>query len=695
VKQVLQSLSNGQTDVADVPAPGPGPGRVLIRTTRSLVSAGTERMLVDFGRAGLIGKARQHPDRVRQVIDKARTDGLAPTLAAVRSRLDRPDPLGYCNVGEVMDGGGAFPSGIRVASNGRHAEVVSVPTHLCAAIPDEVDDESAAFTVIGAIALQGMRLAEPTLGESVAVIGLGLVGLVAVQLLRANGCRVLGLDMDPARLALARSFGAETVDLSGDADPVPAAWRFSRNRGMDAVLVTASTQSSAPIRHAASMSRKRGRIVLVGVTGLELNRADFYEKELTFQVSCSYGPGRHDTDYEERGRDYPVGFVRWTEQRNFEAVLDMMAAGRLDMAPLVTHRFTIAEAARAYDLITGDAPSLGVLLTYPGSEDPAGIGKRSVRLAAEAKGGAPAVVALVGAGNHAAGQLAPALKESGARLRFVVSAGGVSSLDVGRRFGFEKAATDVSAALADPAVNAAVIATRHDSHAQLAIAALAAGKHVFVEKPMALTHEELDAVAAAHGAAGVVLTVGFNRRFSPLAITMAELVGAVAAPKAFVMTVNAGALPSGHWASDPEVGGGRIVGEAVHFLDLLRFLASAPIVSHTIRRMGDGADDTATISLGFGDGSIGTIHYFANGSRGVPKERLEVFASGGVLQLDNFRRLRGVGWPGFRRRNLSRQDKGQAACVRRFVDAVESGRAPIPIDEIIEVSRVAIDLAAG
>ena len=372
MKQILQSLRTGVTEVAEVPCPAVGRSQVLVRTTRTLVSAGTERMLVDFGKAGLVGKARQQPDRVRQVLAKMRTDGLAPTLEAVFNKLDQPLPLGYCNVGTVIEAGSGVAGlspGDRVVSNGRHAEAVAVPVNLCARVPAGVSDDEAAFTVLGAIALQGIRLVQPTLGEAVVVTGLGLIGLMTVQLLRAHGCRVLGIDMDPAKLRLAEGFGAETVNLAAGGDPVVAAQAFSRGRGVDAVIITASTKSSEPMHQAALMCRKRGRIVLVGVAGLELSRADFYEKELQFQVSCSYGPGRYDPDYEEKGQDYPVGFVRWTEQRNFEAVLDMLAERRLDVQPLISHRFALEDAGEAYDLVTGGAPSLGILLGYRTADD--------------------------------------------------------------------------------------------------------------------------------------------------------------------------------------------------------------------------------------------------------------------------------------------------------------------------------------
>lgn len=706
MKQVLQNLKDGSTEVAEVPCPRVGEGQLLIRTARTLVSAGTERMLVDFGKASFIDKARQQPDKVRMVLDKVRTDGLMPTIEAVRNKLDQPLPMGYCNVGQVVEVGSGvsgFAVGDRVASNGKHAEMVAVPVNLCAKVPDGVGDEAAAFTVLGAIALQGIRLVQPTLGETVVVTGLGLIGLVTVQLLKAQGCRVLGLDFDTEKLALARSFGAEVVDLKSGADPVAAAMAFSRGRGVDAVIVTASTKSNEPMHQAAQMSRKRGRIVLVGVVGLELSRADFFDKELTFQVSCSYGPGRYDPNYEEKGQDYPVGFVRWTEQRNFEAVLDIVAEGRLDVAPLVSHRFTIDDAAKAYQVVGGSEPSLGIVLSYPQEfEQAEAVAQvRTVSLVSPPMAGTSLPsgadgrlsLSVIGAGNYAGAVLVPAFKEAGAGLRRIASSGGVTSVHLGRKFGFEQATTDTAGLLADEGANAVVVATRHDTHANYVLQALAAGKHVFVEKPLALRHEDLDEIAAAAQAAQRLVMVGFNRRFAPQVQKMQALLAGAPGPKSLVMTVNAGAIPANHWTQDPEVGGGRLVGEGCHFIDLLRFLAGTPITQHQVLAMQASTRDSFTINLRFACGSLGTVVYLANGSKTFPKERLEVFAAGRVLQLDNFRRMTGYGWPGFKSMNLWSQDKGQAECAKAFCDAIRTGGpSPIPLSELMEVGKVTLDL---
>ena len=701
MKQILQSLKTGATEVADVPVPRLHHGQLLIATSHTLVSAGTERMLVEFGKANWLEKARQQPDKVKMVLDKIRTDGLQPTIEAVFNKLDQPLPLGYCNVGRITalgTGVTGYTLGQRVVSNGKHAEIVSVPINLCAPVPDSVADEAAAFTVLGAIGLQGIRLAQPTLGETVVVIGLGLIGLMTVQLLRAQGCRVLGVDFDTDKLALAQQFGAEIVDLSAGQDPVTIALAFSRGRGVDAVLITAATTSNQPMHQAAQMCRKRGRIVLVGVTGLELSRADFYEKELSFQVSCSYGPGRYDPNYEDQGIDYPIGFVRWTEQRNFEAILDMMAAGRLDVAPLISHRFPMTEAHHAYELITGAASSLGVVLQYPGQATL----ERTVTLStaqphrstADTPTATPAI-SFIGSGNYATAILIPAFKAAGARLHSVASSTGVSGVHAGRKHGFAETTTDSARLFADTATDALVITTRHDSHARFVVQALQAGKPVFVEKPLCLTLSELAEIE--HAYTGTTpLMVGFNRRFAPQVVKIKNLLQGVTAPKALVMTVNAGAIPADHWTQDLTIGGGRIIGEACHFIDLLRFLADSPIVSWNRSTLAASLQDTVSLNLSFADGSIGSIHYFANGAKAFPKERLEIFTQGRVLQLDNYRKLTGFGWPGFKTMNLWRQDKGQKACAAAFVQALrQGGPAPIPVDEIFEVSRVTIELAEG
>jgi predicted dehydrogenase len=699
LKQILQSLKTGITEVSEIPIPRVLPRSLLIKTSKTLVSAGTERMLLEFGKAGWIKKAYQQPEKLKMVLNKVATDGFMPTLETVFNKLNQPLPLGYCNMGIVHEIGSGvinYDKGDRVVSNGKHAEVVNVPINLCAKVPDVVSDEEASFTVLGAVALQGIRLAKPTLGEAVVVIGLGLVGLMTVQLLRANGCRVLGLDFDKEKLALAKKFGAEAVDLNKE-DPLAVVDIFSRGSGVDAVIITASTTSDKPVHQAAQMCRKRGRIVLVGITGLNLSRDDFFKKELTFQVSASYGPGRHDPNYEEKGQDYPVGFVRWTEQRNFEAVLDMMATGALDIKPLISHRFKITEAKKAYELVSGPKQSLGILLSYPGIEMTEASRKVSLLKNDNIKPNnnkiiKKAKVSFLGAGNYATSILIPAFKDAGADFKSIASSMGVSGVYAGYKYGFSETTTDSNRLFSDDATNAVVITTRHDSHTEFVLKAIEAKKHVFVEKPLCLTIDELDKIKNAYSSSNVLM-VGFNRRFAPQVKKMKSLLDDVSGPKAIVMTINAGNIPNDHWTQDLKVGGGRIIGEACHFIDLLRFLVGETITNYHVQFMDSSTKDTATIQLSFKGGSIGTIHYYANGSKSFPKERLEVFAGSGVLQLDNYRKLIGYGWPGFKKMNLWQQDKGQKACAKAFIDAISKKNiSPIPIEEIFEVSRISIML---
>lgn len=701
-------MASGETSLVNAPAPAVRSGTLKINTTNTLISAGTERMLVGFGRANWLQKARQQPDKVRMVLQKVQTDGLATTVEAVRSKLAQPLPLGYCNVGVVCDVGNdvsGFKPGDRIVSNGPHADIVVVPKNLCALIPDSVSDEAASFTVLASIGLQGIRLAQPTLGETFVVTGVGLIGLMTVQLLRAQGCRVLAVDFDEQKLSLARSYGAETCNPGKGEDVVSAGMAFSRGRGVDGVIITASTKSSDPVTQAAHMCRKRGRIVLVGVTGLELSRADFYEKELTFQVSCSYGPGRYDPSYEDQGNDFPIGFVRWTEQRNFEAVLDMLASGQLEVNSLISHRVAFEDAAGAYQTLTTDNSALGIILQYTSGDTERNIKKVVLAPSAVASfDPVKPVVGFIGAGNYASRMLIPAFKAAGAQFHTIVTAGGINGVIHGSKAGFAQASTDISAMLGESTINTVAIVTRHDSHARFVAQALKAGKHVFVEKPLAIEAEDLATVEEAYRKSveqGLKphLMVGFNRRFSPQVQKMKALLASVKEPKSFIMTMNAGAIPANHWTQDPSVGGGRIIGEACHFIDLMRFLAGSKIVSIQARRMGDTAavaitEDKAAITLGFEDGSFGTIHYLANGASSFPKERVEVFTAGRVLQLDNFRKLKGFGWPGFSKLNLWKQNKGQSECAAAFLAAVQNGAiTPITSDEIFEVARVSIEVA--
>jgi predicted dehydrogenase/threonine dehydrogenase-like Zn-dependent dehydrogenase len=711
MKQLLQRFDTGEMRVADVPIPTATGVNLIVEARASLISPGTERMVVELGRANLLEKARQRPDQVKQVMQKVRTDGLATTIDAVRSRLASPITLGYCSAGVVVEAGPRvrdFAAGDRVVTNGSHGEYVSVPHTLAARMPPGVDFDSAAFTPLAAIALQGVRMAQPTLGETVVVYGLGVIGLLAVQLLRVNGCRVIAIDRDAARLEMGRRFGATVID-GGSEDSIGRVMAETAGVGADAVLLTLASSSDEPVHEAAAMSRKRGRLVLVGVTGLNLRRDDFYKKELSFAVSCSYGPGRYDPFYEDEGNDYPIAFVRWTEQRNFEAVLALMAEGRLDVSPLITHRFRFADVLDAYELITGKAPSLGVVLEYEGREGmPPVVEDRTIVLAGDAAARrAPAKpvagsAAVIGAGAFAQRILLPAIRDAGFRLRSVASGKGTSATVAAEKFGFERATTDIDSVLADDEADTVFVLTRHDSHARLALRALAAGRHVFVEKPLALRHEDLEALATAAETSGTLLTVGFNRRHAPLTRELMAATRGRAGPLSLILTVNAGAIPRDHWTQHPEQGGGRIAGEACHFIDLCRAIVGAPIESAACTsardRSGRAIDDIAHITLAFADGSTAAVHYLASGSSAFPKERVEAFVDGATYVIDNWLRLRRFGGRSsaaarqlFRGR---RQDKGHAAQIAAWLAAVRSGGpAPIPLQELVEVSAWSLRLA--
>ena len=702
MRQILQNLNNGETSVVEVPTPKNLPGNLLIQSNISLVSAGTERMLVDFGKANYLSKARQQPDKVKQVLAKLNTDGVLATVDSVKSKLNQPIPLGYCNAGVIVDSMSEdFMVGDRVVSNGAHADFVRVPKNLCAKIPDNVDDESASFTVIGAIALQGIRLMSPGIGETVVVTGLGLIGLIAVQILRANGCRVLGIDYDANKCALAEKFGAQTVNLGIKDDPISVAKSFSRGKGVDAVLITASTDSSEPMKQAANMLRKRGRIVLVGVVGLELSREDLYEKEISFQVSCSYGPGRYDSNYEEGGNDYPIGFVRWTEQRNFEAILDMLSDGSLDVKPLITHRFDFGDATTAYNHLD-KLDALGILLTYRDIETSPELNEIDLKERLPLQLGQTVVAGFLGAGNYASRVLIPAFRKANVRLQTLVTSAGLNSQIHGSKNGFYVASTDEMSILESEMINTIIIATRHNLHADQVIAALKANKNVFVEKPLAISLDQIDKIENTYNDLKndkPRLMVGFNRRFSPFTSKLKTLLLNQSGPKVFVVTINAGEIAKDHWTQDPKIGGGRIIGEACHFIDLLRFLVGYKISGFTANKIGDAPgvetrEDKASITLSFSDGSLGTIHYLSNGGQSFPKERLEVFCNGAVLQLNNFRELKGYGWKGFRKKISLSQQKGQVDCVDAFVKSIENGHAaPIPFAELIEVSRICIEIS--
>lgn len=693
MKQIIQDLKNGNTNLADIPVPLPADGEVLIKTTRSLVSLGTERMLVEFGQANLINKARQQPDRVKMVLDKVKTDGLSSTLQSVRTKLDQPLPLGYSNVGVVVETGKNIrhlKKGDRVISNGFHAEYVSVPENLTAKIPDAVDDDQAVFTVVASIALQGIRLINPTLGETVVVYGLGLIGLLAVKILLANGCRVIGIDIDQEKVSLAASFGAETIVDSRDIDTPNMIEGMTNGIGVDAVLITASAKTNSIISSSARFCRKRGRVVLVGVIGLNLNRADFYDKEISFQVSCSYGPGRYDSYYEEKGNDYPIGFVRWTEKRNFETILTFLANGRLNFSDLISNIVPLEDYSKIYGDLDNSS-TIASIIKYSESNIPF---ERVISITGGRQFEPGKKIALIGAGNFVSSTLLTAINKNFPDvIKYIVSAHGLNAGVFAKKFNIPYASSDFDEILKDSDVGLVIIATRHNLHAQQTIKALQAGKNVFVEKPLALNPSELKEVVNAfekNTKAGkiTIITVGYNRRFSPFVKKMKAALRGFNGPLAINATMNAGHIPSDSWVHDSQEGGGRIIGEACHYMDLAVFLTGSPITSVNMFGIGEGADistDTAVISLFHKNGSITALNYFSNGNKGYPKERIEVFAGNKTMILDNFKKL---SFYGFKRKDYkNKQDKGHGDQFLILIDNyLKGGDEIIPIDEIVNVS---------
>jgi predicted dehydrogenase/NADPH:quinone reductase-like Zn-dependent oxidoreductase len=639
-------------------------------------------MLLEFGRGNWIQKARQQPQQVQQVIQKFRKDGIKPTLNAVFRKLDTPTPLGYCNAGVVLAVGKGvtrLSAGDRVASNGPHAEIVSVPHNLVVAIPEGVTDEDAAFTPLAAIALEGIRLAAPTFGERIVVIGLGLIGNLTVQLLRASGCQVIGLDINRDAVDRANHLGIEAALLDDSAEP----WVSAQTEGMgaDAVLLTTATAASEPVSFSARVCRQRGRIVLIGTAGLNLDRTEFFKKELSFQVSGSYGPGRYDPAYEGKGQDYPAGYVRWTAGRNFEAVLQAMASKTLQPGPLVASRQPLGAFETVYD-----SKSHGGTCVFEYSQKPPAelLELPSRNIAAPSKGG----IGLIGAGQFAQGVLLPAFQKLSAPLISIASAGGLSAGLASKKFGIPAATNNYKDILADEAVDLVAIATRHHDHAHLTIEALQAGKHVFVEKPLALSQTELDAVTEAIRKSTKTLTVGFNRRFAPLAGILRNWAGDGTGMHA-VYTVNAGALPKGHWAADPLIGGGRLIGEGCHFLDFCSFLAGSTIRQVCTTSLSTDSE-SASILVAFCNGSTATVNYITTGSGRYDKERVEVHRNGQTAILQNWRRLDIWGAKGIKT-HRSTQDKGHTGLLKAVLHSVQSGAvAPIALDSLLNSSRAAI-----
>ena len=697
MKQLFQSLKTGKTEIIEIPVPEVSENNILIKTKLTLISSGTERMIVDFGKANLVDKVKKQPEKVNEVFQKINSEGFLSTYDAIQNKLDKPIPLGYSNVGTVIQCGNkvkGFKVGDRVLSNGEHAEIVSVPNNLVSKIPDEVGDSEAVFTVLASIGLQGIRLSNPTLGEVFLVNGLGLIGLLTGQLLIQNGIKVLGIDPDYERCNLARTLGIDALQLTNISDPI--SWCKDKTNGndIDAVIITASTKSNQPIDLSAKVCRKRGRIILVGSTGLNLKRDLFYKKELTFQVSCAYGPGRYDQSYEEKGIDYPIGFVRWTEQRNFVAILDIFKRRKIITKNLISNTFKFEEAAQAYELLVKNVNVLGILLKFKTEK----VNLRKTLEFNTCKESFSKIektkpkIGFIGAGNYTSRVLLPILKRANASVEILGALSGENSVFLAKKFGIKKVTTDIDCLIRDKIINTIIIATRHDSHAEFVKKALASDKNIFVEKPLCLSKKDLDEIKKIYRGERLLM-VGYNRRFAPLVKKLKNKLDPLKAPKCFIYTCNAGYIPNDHWTQDLKIGGGRLIGECCHFVDLLRFLSDSKINNFSISKLSRNFthSDSFTLNISFIDGSIGTIHYFTNGYKGFPKERLEVYVNGKIFRIDNFKRLESWGENYFKSSYKS-QSKGQFECISEFLNSIEKGENNvIPFDEILEVQDLLLE----
>lgn len=688
MKQIIQDLKNGNTILEEVPVPQIKAGHVLIKTRHSLVSLGTERMLVEFGKANFIQKAKQQPDKVKMVLDKVKTDGFKPTMDAVFNKLNQPLPLGYCNVGEVIGVGRdvtEFQIGDRVASNGNHAEYVNIPKNLVAKIPDNVSNEEATFTVIGSIGLQGIRLLNPTFGETIVVVGLGLIGLVTAELLLANGCNVIGFDFDSEKIRIAKEKGIIAINPLDGNDQVKFVETYTNQIGADGVIITASNKSNEIISQSAKMCRKRGRIILVGVIGLDISRADFYEKEISFQVSCSYGPGRYDESYEQKGNDYPIGYVRWTEKRNFEAILNAISKKVLNVQPLITERVSLNDYNDIYGNMN-NSMSIASILVYDDEAPKETVVTLNDKSFKSQKG----VLGIIGAGNFTSSTILPSLKKVSANIKYIASSGGLTSTIMAKKHGVSNSTSDYKEILKDPEIDLVLVTTRHNLHAQMVLECIKAGKSVFVEKPLAIKENDLQSIINAYVDNNVNISVGFNRRFAPLAQKMKSLLGSNQAPISIIATMNAGYIPADVWVHDMEVGGGRILGEACHYIDLCTYLSGSKVISVCVNAMGQNPQentDNATILLKYENGTNAVINYFSNGSKAYSKERVEVFSQERTLIMDNWRKLQGYGFKGFSKMS-TKQDKGHFNQFQNLVNQQIQGGSPIiPFSEIVNTTK--------
>ena len=705
MKQLVQKLGNGDISILDIPTPQVRPGNLLIQSSISLISSGTERMLIDFGKSNFVEKIKKQPDKAEQVLDKIKTDGLLPTIKAVNNKLDSSIPLGYSNVGKVVaigSGVNGFNIGDRVVSNGSHAEIVSIPQNLCAKVPDALSDDDAAFAVLSSIGLQAVRLAKPEFSETFLVIGLGLIGLLTAQILKANGCRVLAYDIDASKCKIARQLGITTLNFTKA--KVAIDWCISENhgKGIDGVIITASTDSTSPVEIAANVSRKRGRIILVGVTGLDIKRDWFYKKELTFQVSCSYGSERYDEDYQTSNTEYPIGIFRWTTKRNFESVLEAILDGQIKTELLKSNEYFFEDAVEAFENLHKNKSNIGILLKYKNTVD---VNEKKIKLhkildySKQNSSYENPVIGFIGAGNYAKSFLIPAFAKTKVKLSTLVSQTGINASLLGKKYSFDYLSSDVQDLFNNDTCNTIAIATRHDSHAEFVLESIKKRKNVFVEKPLCMNLEELDKIESSYlnvvnknkyGEKNPLLMIGFNRRFAPLTLKLKSILKNRPSVKSIIYTCNAGIIPDDHWLYSPKYGGGRIIGEAIHFIDLVRFLIDSPIIEIKVNFAKNtiSKQDSFVINISFADGSIGVVNYFSNGSRKFPKERIEVFSSGKVYQIDNFKKLKAWGEKNFFGEKVLIQNKGQNHCIKSFINSITDGSSsPIPINEIFEVHR--------
>ncbi len=701
MKQVYQNFSENTLGVYEVPSPTLRSGTVLIKNAASVISVGTEGMVTEFGSKNLFQKARSRPDLVKQVLSKIKTDGLFETFHSARAKLDQPIALGYSSAGiaeyvseEIQD----IHPGDRLACAGggyaSHAEKILVPRNLLIKVPDDVKLEEAAFSTIGSIAMQGYRLSNPQIGDVVAVIGLGLIGLITVQILKAAGCRVIAYDPKNVQVNLANELGAD-VAVNNESLFKKEATLFNSGFGIDRIIITASTKSDQPIQLSSEIAMEKTKIVVVGAVGMNISRKLFYEKELELIVSKSYGPGRYDPQYEEKGIDYPISYIKWTENRNMISFIELVHSGKINLKKLISHKFSIEQATKAYELISPKSKQdpVGIILTYPNDT---GNAKKIFSL--NKKTGnfkkSKIKVGVIGAGNFASRFIIPEIKSNVHKVG-LCSYSSVASSFKANKFDFDYCTTDPTEVIKDKNINTVIISTRHSDHGNLVIKSLEAGKNVYVDKPLALSLKEIDSIEKSLAVNSKILMVGFNRRFSPFTMKIKELLQLQSSPFSITMTINAGHIDRKHWINDKEIGGGRIIGEVCHFIDLLRFLSASPIKNFSAQFLSENPKkDVLTIVMKFMNGSIGNINYFSNGNKNLSKERLELYCNGGVLQLDNFRKLSSYGWPGFSSMNSSRQDKGHKNQIKTFLKSIQNGyEAPIPIDEILEVARATIDIS--